>query len=624
MNGKTALFVYFNPSSASIRGNRNGQDLLDLLHRINRLSQLPIVSLLARSGYEPSDLLEARASLTERNPPILCEGSSPVDAFRECLDTVWKGYDTFVSIPLAAALLPFGAVDRMLLHHRDRKGGCVAFERLPRDASPVVFSRRAAEKMLELAARKQAQGDPTGDLRKALWDAMGGRADPVCNWENIDAVANLGIDRSRVTSDVDVSSVRAVNRLRRLHAQLRAGHPAEEDPMSFAYAWKLECDRDSGSLTWERRRARPSTGRKSILYISQYCAYSGAEESLCKMISALTPGRYDLHALVGMGGDFADHLQSLGVNTVVAGESFSGATVENTRIVNNIVVQTHADIVHINSNSGMPAVFVPKLLQRQCVYHLRLAIFPEGLVEILCGVDRVLSVSRFCGNRAIAKGVRPERVSVLYDGVDTDFFAPPTDQARKTAKLAMGLDQDKVCVLMIARYERRKRHDLLIQAIAQMRNPERIQLLLVGESYGDAHYDRRVEELLRKTGVERLTLRGGFTNDVRTVEAAADVAVLCSDDEPLGTFILESMSMGRAVVVSRDSGLAELVGPNDCGVLVSNGNANELSAAIDALVSDAALRSELGARAREVCLDQCRLSLCGAAMENVYESLPLC
>jgi glycosyltransferase involved in cell wall biosynthesis len=88
----------------------------------------------------------------------------------------------------------------------------------------------------------------------------------------------------------------------------------------------------------------------------------------------------------------------------------------------------------------------------------------------------------------------------------------------------------------------------------------------------------------------------GYRSDSDRVLAAADFFVLPSRREGLSFALLEAMSLGLPPVVSDEPANMEAVG--DAGVVVSTGDVAGFAVAMRRLASDAALRQELGARAR--------------------------
>jgi len=168
---------------------------------------------------------------------------------------------------------------------------------------------------------------------------------------------------------------------------------------------------------------------------------------------------------------------------------------------------------------------------------------------------RVLTVSRGAGAE-IARdyGVRPERIAVVYNGVDLERFRP---EHRATlgpaARLALGVPADaRVCVGIGTGF-RRKGFDLLLRLWREAA-PAKVVLVLVGG-------DERLARWRREAGaLDGRAVVTGPRADVEAILAAADAACVPSRQEAFGNVVLEACAAGVPVVTSRRVGAAELLG----------------------------------------------------------------
>ena len=185
---------------------------------------------------------------------------------------------------------------------------------------------------------------------------------------------------------------------------------------------------------------------------------------------------------------------------------------------------------------------------------------------------RVLTVSRLAGGEiAQDYGVRPERIAVVYNGVDLERFHPrhrPT--LGPPARLALGIPPGaRVCVGIGSGF-RRKGFDLLLRLWREAPPAETV-LVLVGNDERLAGWRREAAALNGRAVVT------GPRDDVEAVLAAADVACVPSRQEAFGNVVLEACAAGVPVVTTRRTGAAELLGapldalvvedPEDLGAL---------------------------------------------------------
>jgi glycosyltransferase involved in cell wall biosynthesis len=123
--------------------------------------------------------------------------------------------------------------------------------------------------------------------------------------------------------------------------------------------------------------------------------------------------------------------------------------------------------------------------------------------------------------------------------------------------------------------------------------------------------------------IEAKELRGRVywqaKGNVSNAMAEAEVVVGPSRSEGLGIVALEAMALGRPVVASCVDGLLEVVEDGVSGFLVQPDNPAAIAEAIRRLISDRALREQMGQAGRERVKDCFTLSRMLANYEQLYQ-----
>ncbi|OPZ18919.1 MAG: putative glycosyltransferase EpsF [candidate division BRC1 bacterium ADurb.BinA364] len=191
-------------------------------------------------------------------------------------------------------------------------------------------------------------------------------------------------------------------------------------------------------------------------------------------------------------------------------------------------------------------------------------------------------------------GLRPERVRVIYNGVDLDEFRPAADRAE--AKRASGFDADSVVVLMAARLVTQKNPLGFLEAARRL-SPRHAQALFAIAGGGP------LEDELRRTasdaGMEGRFLLLGHRDPMAAVYRAADVFVLPSYKEGFSNALIEAMACGLPVVAADVGGAREALAGSAAGALVPAGDLDALEREIGAFLSDSGKRRMAGEAARE-------------------------
>jgi len=213
-------------------------------------------------------------------------------------------------------------------------------------------------------------------------------------------------------------------------------------------------------------------------------------------------------------------------------------------------------------------------------------------------------VDRYVGNAdAIRRELRsygwiaPERVSVIYNGVDPQ---PLRAADPRGIREDLGASPDDVVVLTAARLVGQKGHSLLLEAVAAMDPNTRPQFWIAGEGPEAAALENRVEELQLRRWVHLL----GFRADVARLLRAADLLCHPSRREGAPNIVLEAMVAGLAVAALDASGTVELVDNERTGLLSGVNDASGLAGNLQRLTQDKALRERLGSAGRERALTE--------------------
>jgi glycosyltransferase involved in cell wall biosynthesis len=197
---------------------------------------------------------------------------------------------------------------------------------------------------------------------------------------------------------------------------------------------------------------------------------------------------------------------------------------------------------------------------------------------------RITSEARYivCPSETLARLVSASnggaRVAVVPNGIDTTRFTPEQKVPGR--------------VLVVTRMFPRKGVQHVLDAVARMRGTVDLHVV------GDGPYLTALKEHARSVGVDP-RFHGALENgspELKHLYATSQVFVLPSESENFPVVLLEAMSAGCAIVTTRDTGCAEVVG--DAGLLVPARDVRAIAEALDRLVADPGLSAALSCAAR--------------------------
>jgi starch synthase len=242
--------------------------------------------------------------------------------------------------------------------------------------------------------------------------------------------------------------------------------------------------------------------------------------------------------------------------------------------------------------------------------------------------DAVIAVSHGMREDILAAYPRvdPQRVRVVHNGIDTQFYRPVTET---DVLEQLGVDPGRPSVVFVGRITRQKGVPHLLRA-ARALVPEAQVVLLAGSADTPelaAESEQAVATLREeRTGVvwvEQMLPR----EQVRQVLSHATVFVCPSVYEPLGIVNLEAMGCATAVVASDVGGIPEVVQHGSTGLLVhydpSDPDAFEagLAAAMNDLVQRPEQAAAFGRAGRQRAVEEFGWDRIAAETLEVYRGV---
>lgn len=171
--------------------------------------------------------------------------------------------------------------------------------------------------------------------------------------------------------------------------------------------------------------------------------------------------------------------------------------------------------------------------------------------------------------------VAPDKVEIIYNGVDLDKFHPGVDG--NGVRQEFGIGPTTPVLGMIANFAGKKSHDVLFQAAVKVieKFPP-VRFLLVGG--GDS---QRYQKELTRHGYGSNFIFTGFRSDIPQIVAALDVSVISSKrGEGLTGSVVEAMAMAKPVVSTAVAGNPEFVHDRETGMLAEPGSVQAMADAM--------------------------------------------
>jgi len=227
-------------------------------------------------------------------------------------------------------------------------------------------------------------------------------------------------------------------------------------------------------------------------------------------------------------------------------------------------------------------------------------------------VDRVIAVSDFIANQALAKGCPEDKLIQHYIGIDLDKFTQPK------------IESDEPSLLFVGRLVEKKGCTFLLQAMEQLKIKfPNLRLTIIGE--GELKPQLQQEVKARNLNVTFVGTASAA--EIREQLArcwlfvAPSITAADGDTEGLGMVFLEAQALQTPVVSFRSGGLVEAVEEGITALLSEEKDVAGLADAVANLLEDSRLRRDMGAAGRRRVEHHFDIRKQCVKLEQIYDEL---
>ena len=204
--------------------------------------------------------------------------------------------------------------------------------------------------------------------------------------------------------------------------------------------------------------------------------------------------------------------------------------------------------------------------------------------------DGVTAVSHYLAGETIRELKIRRPIETIHNFYDSSRFSPDATPCSRR----QFAEDDEFLVAHVSNFRPVKRVPDVIDIFARIREALPAKLLLVGEG-PDTTLVRR---LVSKRGLADSVRFLGTQVSVETILPCADIFLLPSQEESFGLSALEALACGAPVIGSLGSGISEVVGNEECGVLHPVGETNAMAESAIELLKDKAKLKRYSENAR--------------------------
>lgn len=329
-------------------------------------------------------------------------------------------------------------------------------------------------------------------------------------------------------------------------------------------------------------QSSPRSKLSSVLIVAEYGVLNGGERSLLAILPHLMKKEWAFKALIPTHSEFDRALRNLGIPTMpFSKQDVSGKRLTQQQIRERLKAQLidfEPTIVHCNSLSTSRFCGpVTCELEIPALGYLRdILRLSKQAINDINQLDVIVAVSHATRRWHIEQGMDPQRIEVVYNGVDLERFFPLPSRFDRSIRTELGMELDDPIVLFVGQIGVRKGVDLLIESFTRIANQHpNCHLLIVGERNSTkqeaVEFENHIHKMVRQADnssqvatcpaspvAPRVHWLGRRT-DVAEIMRQSTIVIHPARQEPLGRVLLEAAACGLPIITTNVGGSAEIL-----------------------------------------------------------------
>ena len=261
-----------------------------------------------------------------------------------------------------------------------------------------------------------------------------------------------------------------------------------------------------------------------------------------------------------------------------------------------IIKKYRANLIHVRSRApAISAYFASKISKVPLIATIHgpysignppFDIFKKFYNSFMLRADKIIAVSNFILNYIKENyDIDERKISVINRGVDLNYFNLANideKQVREVReKLQINKKNNQKIIALPARYTNWKGHNLLIDAISQIKRDDFL-CLFFGSDHGHENYKKRLQKKVKEMNLDKKIKIFGNVKNMPAALSICDIVISASiKPEAFGRVAIEAGAMGKIVIATKIGGSLHIINDGENGFLVDYKNCNQLKEKIE-------------------------------------------
>ena len=218
--------------------------------------------------------------------------------------------------------------------------------------------------------------------------------------------------------------------------------------------------------------------------------------------------------------------------------------------------------------------------------------------------DRIISLTDAFRDNLTKRGIEPDKIDIVTNGVDTEMFDPA--RSKEGIRKTLRIEPDDFLVAYFGTTGMAHGLETMLEAAQLCRENSRMKFLIMGDGAERASLEARSREL----GLDRVIFRDSVPHEeMPDYFAALDMFLVHLKPHPvfetvIPSKIFEAMAMGTPILCALEGEGARIVAESGAGVCIPPGNAIVMAETILRLSRQSDVLEQMGQNGRQAAIEK--------------------
>ena len=338
-----------------------------------------------------------------------------------------------------------------------------------------------------------------------------------------------------------------------------------------------------------------------ILHINTEKTWRGGEQQLLNLLQGLKKRNIISHLACQPGSALEERAKNAGIEVFAIAMHGEVDLLASFRL-RRLITRFSYDILHSHTSHAHTLAFFASFGTKNRLLVSRrvdFSIFRHSFLH-LSGfkyrylADYYIAISRKIKDVLVSDGIPEQRIFVVHSGINPErFVASPKDPLIDE----FNIRKDERIVVNVAHLAGHKGQKYFVRAVPLvLAKIPTARFFIVG----GGELMPELQSLAASLGLKQKLIFTGFRRDVGSFYQMADLFVMSSVQEGLGTAVIDALALGKPVVATHAGGIPEIIQDGESGRLVASADPTALAEGIIELLANPEPAKQMGKRGQEV------------------------